>query len=340
MKLSLPDRMPLARLPTPLEPLARIGAEAGLNLWVKRDDLTGVALSGNKIRKLEFLAAEAIRQGADTLITCGAVTSNHARATAVAAARLGLTSHLLLRGEEPTLPEGNLLLDRLVGASTTFITHDAWAQRDGRMQEIADDLAAAGRCGYVIPEGGSNALGALGYAAGANELLEQAAVQGVDVRCIVHATGSGGTTAGLALGLAALGRSDIEVCGVAVCDDAPWFDGVVHRILDDVVAAGYAAKSVREQARWRVVEGFKGEGYARTTPAEMALYAHVAQSEGLFLDPVYTGKAFRALLSGTAAEAPQATVFLHTGGIFGLFSFAEAVHCLAGEDPTSAPQGS
>jgi len=236
-----------------------------------------------------------------------------------------LSSHLLLHGNEPALSEGNLLLDRLVGAETTFIAPEAWPQREAHMQEIAMALEAKGKRAYVIPEGGSNALGALGYALAAEEMLAQADEAGFDLRCIVHATGSGGTTAGLALGLAALGRSDIDVLGVAVCDDRDYFDGVIHRILDDVVEQGFAQAAVRAGARFEIVDGYKGTGYARTTAGEMALYARVARTEGLFLDPVYTGKAFRALLSGHAAKAPGTTVFLHTGGIFGLFSFAQAI---------------
>ena len=328
MQLDPPARASLARLPTPLEPLERIGAAEGLALWIKRDDLTGAALSGNKVRKLAFLAAAALARGADPLTPGGAVTSTPARAPAAAAARLGLRAHLVLRGSEPALPDGNLLLDRLVGAGTTFITAEQWTDREAIMAAVADELAAAGRRGYVIPEGGSNAHGAMGYAVAAWELLEQAREAGIAVRRIVHAVGSGGTTAGLALGLAALGRPDIDVLGVAVCDDRAWFDGVIHRILDDAVEAGFARPAIRDEARWEIVEGYKGLGYARTTPEEMELCARIARTEGVILDPVYTGKAFRALLAehrGGRFEGPGATVFLHTGGIFGLFSFADAI---------------
>jgi D-cysteine desulfhydrase len=332
--------VPLARLPTPLEPLERLGAAVPGGLWVKRDDLTGVALSGNKVRKLEFLCARAQAQGADTLVTCGAVTSNHARATALAAARLGMGSHLVLRGAEPDPPDGNLLLDRLAGAGITFISVAAWPDRAALMEAEAQRLRAAGRRPYVIPEGGSNALGALGYAVGARELLDQAAAQGVTVGRIVHATGSGGTTAGLALGCAAAGREDVEVVGVAVCDDRAYFDAVIARILDDAVEAGYVPARLRDRARWRILEGYKGLGYARTTPEEMVRIAAAARVEGLVLDPVYTGKAFRALLAEAhAGRGPGrgATVFVHTGGIFGLFSFAEAIRSLGPAGPGIAP---
>lgn len=305
----------LANLPTPLERLERTGARLGIDLWVKRDDLTGAALSGNKVRKLEFLCGEARAADADLLVTCGAVTSNHCRATAVAAARLGMGSHLVLRGEEPAVPDGNLLLDRLVGAETTFITQAQWVERDGIMERIAADARAAGRRPYVIPEGGSNAVGALGYACAAGEIAAQAEALGIDVGQVWHATGSGGTTAGLALGFEG---SDVSVHGVAVCDDAAYFDAAITRITAAFDGA----------PRWTIVDGYQGRGYARTTDDELAFHAEIARTEGLILDPVYSGKAFRALcLEAEAGRLPtdRAVVFVHTGGIFGLFSFAEAL---------------
>ena len=305
--------VPLANLPTPLERLDRTSAQLGIDLWVKRDDLTGAALSGNKVRKLEYLCGEARAEDADLLITCGAVTSNHCRATAVAAARLGMAAHLVLRGAEPDVPDGNLLLDRLMGAQTTFITQTQWAERDGIMEALAADARAAGLRPYVIPEGGSNAVGALGYAHAASELAAQAETKGIDLGQVWHATGSGGTTAGLALGFEG---TDVEVCGVAVCDDAAYFDAVITRIT-----APFGC-----EPRWRIVEGYKGRGYAQTTREELAFYAEIARREGLVLDPVYSGKAFRALcLEAEAGRVPsdRAIVFVHTGGIYGLFSFAE-----------------
>ncbi|MDA1193776.1 MAG: D-cysteine desulfhydrase family protein [Planctomycetota bacterium] len=313
---SPPPRVSLATLPTRLERLDRTSALLGLDLWVKRDDLTGAALSGNKVRKLEYLCGEARSPAidADTLITCGAVTSNHCRATAVAAATLGLSSHLLLRGSEPAVPDGNLLLGRLVGAETTFIDPVAWPERAERMEAIAVALRAQGRRPYVIPEGGSNAVGAWGYREAARELREQAERLGLDLAQVWHATGSGGTTAGLALGFAG---TSVEVCGVAVCDDAAYFDAVIEGLV--------APQDPR--ARWRIVDGYQGAGYGRTTPEDIAFYGYVAKREGLILDPVYTGKAFRALvLEAAAGRVPRdrSVVFLHTGGIYGLFSFAEA----------------
>ena len=312
------EPLSLANLWTPIERLERTSALLGIDLWVKRDDLTGAALSGNKVRKLEYLCGEARAQDADLLVTCGAVTSNHCRATAVAAAKLGMGAHLLLRGDEPEVADGNLLLDRLVGAETTFITQEQWADRDALMADIAAQAAQAGRRPYVIPEGGSNAVGALGYVGAAAELASQAEAAEVDLGVVWHATGSGGTTAGLALGFEG---TDVEVCGVAVCDDAAYFDAAITRI----VAPFEASPS------WRILDGYQGAGYAQATDEELAFYAEVARREGLILDPVYSGKAFRALcLEAEAGRLPtdRAVVFVHTGGIFGVFSFAEAFAAL------------
>jgi len=330
MSIQWPARISLARIPTPIEKLEDRGIAWGGEVWVKRDDLTGAALSGNKVRKLEWLCAEAQANNADTLVTCGGVNSNHARATAVAAARLGMQAHLLLRGEDRNPPAGNLLIDRFLGAQVTFISAEQWPQRDALMTAIAADLGSSGRRAYIIPEGGSNAMGSLGYAEAALELLIQASQQGLTIRRIYHACGSAGTAAGLALGMASAGRADIEINAVAVCNDAPYFDAQIQRIIDESVARGFVSQDIAKTARWRVLEGFKGEGYAKTTPDEMKQHAQLARLHGLFVDPVYTGKAMRALRQhGEAGLLQQdVTVFWHTGGIFELFAYAEAVGAL------------
>lgn len=327
MTVRWPHRLDLALTPTPLQRFSSRPGGIRSPLWIKRDDLTGVALSGNKVRKLEWLCAEAQAQGAQTLITCGGVNSNHARATAVAAARLGLKAHLLLRGEDRHPATGNLLLDRMLGAATTFVGPSGWSERDALMSDIADRLAKDGQRAYVIPEGGSNALGSLGYVRGAQELLRQSEDLGLGLKRIFHACGSGGTTAGLAIGLAAANREDVDVLAVAVCDNAAYFNARIKSIIEDMVAAGFVDASVAKRAQWTIVEGFKGDGYAKTTAHEMHAHQALAKNHGLFVDPVYTGKAFLALRSAdnAGALADGGTVFLHTGGIFELFAYGSEI---------------
>ena len=265
---------------------------------MKRDDLTGFELSGNKVRKLELLFADAIAQKKTKVITCGGIQSNHCRATALAARRLGLEPHLLLRGRAPDEPDANLLLDHLVGARVTWVTPDEYRERDARMAALADDDT------YVIPEGGSNAIGAQGYVRAGRELAAQ-----LDVDTMVVAVGSGGTLAGLAgAGLSA------RVLGVAVCDDKAYFTNVVQRIGRDL-PDGIGGD-------WEVVEGFQGLGYGLTRPEEREELRWMARHEGLLLDPVYTGKAWFALTQLIAANDPRVgerVLFWHTGGAFGLF---------------------
>ncbi len=321
-KINYPPQLKLAHLPTPLNYLERTSDEIGCKLWLKRDDLTGVGLSGNKIRKLDFLVAEAQAQGAQVLITCGGINSNHCRATAIAAARCGLKSHLLLRGDDRPQLKGNLFLDRMVGAQITFISADEWKNRQKHMDDIAQNYLKDSLKAYIIPEGGSNAVGAMGYAQAAVELIEQCRQQGFTPEQIVHATGSGGTTAGLALGLASLGLSEqINLASVAVCYDQAEFDRRINQIVEEAQQRGFVSEEIAQSARWQIVEGYVGEGYAQATESEMKAYIDTAQTEGIFLDPVYTGKAFSALKE--LSKGYENIVFIHTGGLFELFSYDE-----------------
>lgn len=302
----------LAQRPTPLHRLDRLSADLGLDLWVKRDDLTGFGLSGNKVRKLEFLLAEARSQGADTVITCGGLQSNHARATAVAARQLGLAPVLLLRGERPEVPDSNLLLDHLLGAEVHTCTPDDYRhRRTERMEALAEQVRARGGVPYVVPEGGSNGLGAMGFVRAAHEVAWQAP-DGFDH--VVVAVGSGGTLAGLALG-PRLGH----VHGVAVCDDRPYFVDAVERIAAEARSHGAGALPPAGTS-WDVVEGYQGPAYAVATPAIWASVQRAARQEGLLLDPVYTGKAFHMLCcEAEAGRLSGRVLFWHTGGAFGLF---------------------
>jgi D-cysteine desulfhydrase len=320
MKIKYPHRLELARTPTPLEPLKRLSAEHGVQLYVKRDDLTGAATSGNKIRKLEFLMAEALQQGCDTVITAGGVQSNHCRATAVVAARLGLRSCLLLRVPDPKSPPplaGNLLLDRLVGADVRFITAEEYRRRAQVFVNVANELQAAGHKCYIIPEGGSNPLGAWGYVRCAEELADQLPPGHVT---LVYAAGSGGTGAGLIMGCKLLDLP-CRVVGVNVCEDRDYFVRAISEIVEQARSA-YGLKFPFGRDEVEIIDGYVGRGYAQSRPEELAFIRDVARAEGLILDPVYTGKALYGLtqeLRRRRDSLGQRVIFVHTGGIFGLF---------------------
>jgi D-cysteine desulfhydrase len=325
--IAYPDRIELARTPTPLAHLERTSAEIGVELWVKRDDLTGVELSGNKVRKLEFLLADARARGADTVITGGGEQSNHCRATAMAAARLGMRSLLLLRCADPDAPpptRGNILLDRLAGAEIVWIDQATWVRRDEAFARQADRLRAAGRQPYVIPEGGSNAIGSWGYVRCAEELERDLADLPPRPTTILYACGSGGTGAGLVAGASLLGwrQRDIRVAGVNVCDDRDYFVAAISRICADMSGVAIEDRDID------IVDGYVGRGYARSRPEELVLLAELARREALILDPVYTGKAFFGLVRELERDRQRfgdRVVFLHTGGIFGLFPCADEI---------------
>ncbi len=322
-----PRRLPLAVTPTRAHWL-RTPVPGGARVWIKRDDQTGTELMGNKVRKLEYLMAEALDQGATHVITCGGEQSNHARATAFAAAQLGLRSVLILRTDDPAAPPaptGNILLDRLVGAELVWISRPAWKERTRLLAEQADRVRAAGGVPYVIPEGGSNALGSWGYLRAAQEI----AAQLVDVASaaapvtVVYACGSGGTAAGLVLGAKLFGLADrgIHFAAVNVCDDRAYFLAVIARICAEAEARWQLGAHVTE-ADITILDGHVGAGYARSRPEELATIRDVCRSDGVVLDPVYTGKAFHGLLAEARADPARfgATVgFLHTGGMLGIF---------------------
>ena len=322
MDLQYPRKVDLARTPTPLQFLERATVKwgGGHRLWVKRDDLTGCTLSGNKVRKLEFIAAHAIDNGYDTLITCGGLQSNHCRATAFAGAQLGLAVHLLLRGEAPADVEGNLLLDQLAGATVSCYPKQQYvAEIDQLFGQWQQHYAGLGRKALAVPTGGSDGIGAWGYIAACRELAADFDANHIEQAHIVTASGSGGTQAGLTLGAGLYGLP-ATVWGINVCDDEQYF-------LDKVAA---------DAADWRrrypgvpalqiqpnVIDGHVGRGYGIAEEPVFRLIAELAAMEGLVLDPVYTGKAFAGMLAEIAAGRFQGCrdiVFMHTGGIFGLF---------------------
>jgi D-cysteine desulfhydrase len=322
MALVYPRKIDLAQTPTPLQYLERASKKwgCGHRLWVKRDDLTGCTLSGNKVRKLEFITAYAIDQGYDTLITCGGLQSNHCRATALAGAQLGLQVHLLLRGEEPADREGNLLLDHLAGATVScYPVRQYISELDALFTHWTEYYAARGRKALVVPTGGSDSIGAWGYIAACEELAADFDAAGIERAHIVTATGSGGTQTGLALGVA-LHHLPATVWGVNVCDDEAWF---LNKIASDVAQWRQRYPGVPDvEIEPRVLDGYVGAGYALAGAGIFALIAELSRMEGLVLDPVYTGKAFAGMLAELAAgrfDDCRDVVFVHTGGIFGLF---------------------
>jgi D-cysteine desulfhydrase len=326
-----PLRVPLANQPTRGHWLRY---DAGVKVWLKRDDQTGTALTGNKVRKLEYLMAEALAGNATHVITCGGEQSNHARATAFAAAQLGLKSVLVLRTddpENPPAPTGNILLDRLVGAEIVWISRAAWRDRERLLTEHAARLTAAGGTPYLIPEGGSNALGSWGYIRGMRELANQLAAIASPENpiTIVYACGSGGTGAGLVMGAKLFGLAElgIRVAGINVCDDRAYFIDAISRICADAESRWSIGANVTE-ADIDIIDGHVGAGYAKSRPEELATIRDVCRSDGIIFDPVYTGKAFHGLVTELRKDPKRfgsAVAFLHTGGIYGLFASAESI---------------
>ncbi len=324
-----PPRVPLARLPTPLERSPRLGAELGLELFWKRDDLTGLELTGNKARKLEFLVAEAEARGADTLVTCGGVQSNHCRATAFAAAKRGLRAVLLLRVPDPKRPpdlEGNSLLDALAGAEIRWLSHDEYLRRGEIFERVEKELVAAGRKPYLVPEGGSNALGSWGYILAVAELRDQLPSEWREGEVtIAYACGSGGTAAGIEIGRRLLGWSKARPIGFAVCNDARYFRDAAAAIAAEARARWPGLPEVRA-GEVAIDDGFVGPGYALATDEGLALVRRVARSDGILLDPVYTGKAMLGVVTRARERSRligRRVVFLHTGGVFGLLPFGK-----------------
>jgi len=322
MALVYPRKIDLAHTPTPLQYLARASQKwgCGHRLWVKRDDLTGCTLSGNKVRKLEFITAHAIDNGCDTLITCGGLQSNHCRATALAGAQLGLAVHLLLRGTEPAEPDGNLLLDHLAGAQVSCYPLQQYVgELDALLQQWQAHYTAQGRKALVVPTGGSDGIGVWGYIAACEELACDFHAAGIEQAHIVTATGSGGTQTGLTLGVALL-HLPATVWGINVCDDERYFQNKIAMDTADWRRRYPQVPAVAIDPR--VLEGYVGQGYAIAGEDIFALIADLGRMEGLVLDPVYTGKAFAGMVAEIANgrfAGCRDIVFVHTGGIFGVF---------------------
>jgi L-cysteate sulfo-lyase len=326
MLLARFPRITLAHLPTPLEFLPRLTKQlGGPNIYVKRDDCTGLASGGNKTRKLEFLMADAREQLADTIITQGAVQSNHARQTAAAAARLGMQCELLFENRiaepgEDYLNSGNVLLDRLFGAN---IHHYPGAtDMNAAMEAHAAELKSRGRKPYIIPGGGSNPIGALGYVNCALEILQQANEQQLHIHHIVHATGSAGTQAGLVTGLCAT-HSGIPVLGIGVNAPREVQEEKVYQLALETADYIGAAGCVRREDVIANCD-YIGDGYGVPTDGMCEALLLLARLEGLLFDPVYSGKGLAGmidLIKQGQFKKDENLLFIHTGGSVGLFGY-------------------
>lgn len=309
--------------------MERLSRKLGVEIFFKRDDLTGCELSGNKVRKLEYLLADAREKGADTVITCGGAQSNHCRATAVAAVKCGLGCTLMLRTEDPATPpphEGNILLDKLTGARILWVSPVEYRDREKKFAIEAKRLREAGKTPYIIPEGGSNHIGSWGYVMAMQEIDADLKAQGItdfQNTTVLSATGSGGTTAGLILG-AKMFNLGLTVQGVNVCDDEAYFMREIHKICR-LFCKKYSPQISVSPADIKIVDGYVGKGYALSRREELQVIYDLARLEGVILDPVYTGKAFYGMISELAKDKNvfgERIVFVHTGGLFGLFPAA------------------
>jgi D-cysteine desulfhydrase len=313
-------RLPLCHTPTPIWRHPALDELLGFELWVKRDDMIAGASAGNKLRKLEYLLADAQSQGATTIITCGGAQSNHARASALAAREVGLRPVLLLRTSHPAEPPpavGNVFLDRLAGAELRFITPEQYRDRATLMADVAAELSARGERPYLIPEGGSNGLGALGYFNAVAELCKQQESGELPegLALVAVACGSGGTAAGVALGLGRFPGVAERAVAFAVCDDRPYFEALTAGIVDE---ARELDPSLPKPGPLDVDDRFKGPAYGLASPEQLDFIVRVARASGLVLEPSYTGKALFGL-SRLSPKPPRA-LFIHTGGLPGLLA--------------------
>ena len=314
-------RISLARLPTPLVKLERLSkAINGPEIWLKRDDLTDTTASGNKLRKLEFSVAQAIKEGATRLITAGGIQSNHCRATAVVARQLGLECHLLLRGREPDEADGNLFIDRVLGTKISYLDQADFDSLESYVESLIQEYAKSGEKAFFIPIGASDEIGLWGYIEAAKELNADFKENNISPDYIVSAAGSGGTLGGLIIGRE-LYQLNAKAIAFNVSNDAEHFQ---QKITQDCAKWKQRYNQTLEvtPSMIDIIDGYVGPGYARADPFIFDTIKWLAQLEGVILDPVYTGKAFHGMVQEIKAgrfRDSKCLVFLHTGGIYGLF---------------------
>jgi D-cysteine desulfhydrase len=321
----LPPRFPLALTPTPILPLERLSKRLGVEIYLKRDDLTGLLETGNKVRKLEFLVGEALAQGADTLMTCGRLQSNCCRAVAAVAARLGLKAILVFNGTEPDVPDGNHLLGKLLGAEAVYCSEAEFENVDQVFDRLVREVEARGGKPYVIPESGATELGALGYLVCAQEVAEQQRHGAPRFDSVLITAFSGGSQAGLLMGKELFGLS-AEIIGIPIAYEAArvqeYVTATIRKAVDRFGLSLAPPKTVH------LLDGYQGLGRGGVQEAEMATIISLAREEGILLDPVYTGKAFSGLVDRLSRDPKQfgsRVCFIHTGGVFSLFPYRESL---------------
>lgn len=308
-------RIEMANLPTPLVHAPRFSAAVGGEVWIKRDDLTGLALGGNKARKIEYLFGAASQGDVDVVVTVGAAQSNHARTVAAAARIAGWECHLVLGGEQPSRATGNLVLDVALGASMHFVGSESWDDLQSAADELAEGLRAAGRHPLVIPMGGSTAVGALGFVGAYLELLDQLDGVGIAPTAIMHATSTGGTQAGLDFAHRAVGAGP-DVIGVGVAKTRIDLTSEVVGLEEEI---GRILGLDAGPADVTVLDGYLGEAYAKPTPGCRSAFAELASTEAVLTDYVYSAKALHAVVD-RAPSGDGPIVFWHTGGVPALFA--------------------
>lgn len=326
-KLAEFPRVKLMWGPTPIVHAQNISKDLGINLYIKRDDLTGLALGGNKTRKLEFIMGKALKENYDTVITAGAVHSNHALQTAAAARKLGMDAVLVLRGKEEN--KGNFLMDKIIDADTRVFDVKTSKELRVFMEDIQKELAAKGKKALLIPVGGSDPTGALGYVNAAVEIIEQLERNKLEIDFVVCATSSGGTQAGITLGYKML-EASTRILSIGVGDPREELLGDVYDLVEETrEILGIQEKIIdKKEIESVTIDGYGFGGYGTIVKEVADVIRYAAKKEGLYLDPVYTGKAFYGLMDlvkqGTIPQASK-VLFIHTGGLGGLFQYEDVI---------------
>lgn len=325
---AFPKRLEIANLPTKIERMNYLSKKLGKNIYIKRDDQTGLEISGNKVRKLEYTTQEALDTGCSTLITCGGIQSNHARATAAVAKLYGLDCILVLRSNDNPPLEGNYLMDLLLGADVRLIPPESF---DGKSQEIMESIASEliqqGKKGYIMPMGASCGIGNFGYLHAMMEIAKQEKELGITFDAVVCTIGSGGTYSGLYLGNEYLNLKK-DIIGISISATATYFTEEIKSIMSDSKDICSALEPVNLE-NIIIYDGYVGGGYAINSPEDFEIIKEIASNEAIILDPVYTGKAMKGMIAEIekgSFDKYENILFIHTGGLFGVFPKADEMY--------------